>query len=193
MTPKERLLKMIAGEIEACTGCELANECGHVVPGEGNPNAEIVFCGEAPGSTEAEQGRPFVGRAGKLLDNMIKSMGYAREDVYILNTVKCRPPGNRKPDPEEMKACADYLDMQLQVIDPFIIVALGATAADRLLPDTIGQNLSSRRGKIHKIKLDQSEYNVVCSYHPAFLLRNPPAKQDACADLKLVKDTLNCI
>ena len=185
MTTKHKLLQLVTKEIETCTNCELCRTRNKVVPGEGNPGAEIVWLAEGPGANEDQEGRPFVGRAGKLLDNMIKAIGYNREDVFILNTVKCRPPDNRKPTPEEMAACADFLDMQLQIIDPFIIVALGATAADRLLGP--GKTISSRRGKIYRT---EEGWNVVCSYHPAFLLRNQTAKKDAWEDLTLVKDTI---
>jgi len=118
MTTKHKLLQLVTKEIETCTNCELCRTRNKVVPGEGNPGAEIVWLAEGPGANEDQEGRPFVGRAGKLLDNMIKAIGYNREDVFILNTVKCRPPDNRKPTPEEMAACADFLDMQLQIIDP---------------------------------------------------------------------------
>jgi len=117
MTTKHKLLQLVTKEIETCTNCELCRTRNKVVPGEGNPGAEIVWLAEGPGANEDQEGRPFVGRAGKLLDNMIKAIGYNREDVFILNTVKCRPPDNRKPTPEEMAACADFLDMQLQIID----------------------------------------------------------------------------
>jgi len=189
--PKDRLLKLVADQINNCTECELCKDSGKKVPGEGNRNAEIVLCGEAPGAKESELGIPFVGRAGKLLDNMIKAMGYKREDLYILNTVKCRPPNNRNPEPAEIESCAKYLDMQLQIIDPFLIIALGAVASDRLLSETVGQSLSSRRGKIHSLCIDKSRYNVICTYHPAYLLRNPAAKAEAHKDLTLVKNTID--
>jgi len=155
MTTKHKLLQLVTKEIETCTNCELCRTRNKVVPGEGNPGAEIVWLAEGPGANEDQEGRPFVGRAGKLLDNMIKAIGYNREDVFILNTVKCRPPDNRKP------------------------------TADRLLGP--GKTISSRRGKIYRT---EEGWNVVCSYHPAFLLRNQTAKKDAWEDLTLVKDTI---
>lgn len=165
-------LDAIAANIAKCCCCGLDKTRKHIVPGEGNPYARIVFVGEAPGADEDEQGRPFVGRAGQLLDKIIAAMGLQRSDVFICNVLKCRPPENRDPKPEEIIACIPYLEQQLEIIKPEVIVALGAHAARTLLKSNapIGQ----LRGKF----LDyytQSGYGPVklmATYHPAYLLRN---------------------
>ena len=165
-------LEKIADEVRQCCKCGLGSSRTNAVPGEGNPNARIVFVGEGPGADEDAQGRPFVGRAGKLLDKIIAAMGLKRQDVFICNILKCRPPGNRDPKPEEIISCLPYLQRQLEVINPEIIVALGAHAAKTLLdtPKPIGQ----LRGVFHEYYagLGRPSIKLMATYHPAYLLRN---------------------
>lgn len=176
------LLAQLAKEVAACTACaELASTRTQTVFGDGNPQARLVFMGEAPGADEDRQGVPFVGRAGKLLTDIItKGMRLRREDVYILNTLKCRPPGNRNPLPDEAAACRPFLDRQLELIRPEFICCLGAVAAQNLLKTStpIGQ----LRGKLH----DYHGIQVVCTYHPAYLLRNPAAKKQTWEDIQFL-------
>lgn len=183
---KKKILEVIARDIERCESCGLCSTPGKSVPGEGNPDTYIAFVGEAPGATEAEMGRPFVGRAGKLLDNMIKSMGIERQDVWIGNICKHRPPNNRKPTREEMDACLPYLRMQLHVIQPRIIIAMGATAIEGL----IGQYMSVTKN--HGIMLNLPWYpgEVLMTYHPSALLRNPKWKDEAWYDLQKARTHL---
>ena len=175
-------LAVVAQEVAACTRCaELADSRTQTVFGVGNPTARLVFLGEAPGADEDRQGEPFVGRAGKLLTDIIQSgMGLRREDVYILNILRCRPPGNRNPLPDEAANCREYLDRQLAIIRPEFLCCLGAVAAQNLLDttDTIGR----MRGRV----LDYQGIKVVCTYHPAYLLRNPAAKKSTWEDIQLL-------
>lgn len=163
-----------------CTKCVLANGRTNVVFGEGDPNARLMFIGEGPGEQEDIKGRPFVGRAGQLLDKMIAAMGYKREEVYIANIVKCRPPQNRAPLPDEAISCLPYLRAQISFIKPKIIVPLGAVAVKFLLQTNAG--ISQVRGKF----LDYHGYKVLPTFHPAFLLRSPGKKKEAWEDLKKV-------
>jgi len=169
---KRQQLDAIAQQVQKCTGCPLHQSRNHGVPGEGNPNARLVFIGEAPGAEEDAQGHPFVGRAGKLLTNIIQAMGLTREQVFIGNILKCRPPDNRDPSPTEIAACSDYLYQQLEIIEPEIIVTLGAYAARTLLDtkDPIGR----LRGRIHQYFPHPlaEPIKLVATYHPAYLLRN---------------------
>lgn len=175
-------LAIVAQEVAACTRCaELASSRTQTVFGVGNPSARLVFLGEAPGADEDRQGEPFVGRAGKLLTDIVQSgMGLKREEIYILNILRCRPPGNRNPLPDEAAHCREYLDRQLDIIRPEFICCLGAVAAQNLLntTDTIG----SMRGRV----LDYQGIKVVCTYHPAYLLRNPAAKKSTWEDIQLL-------
>jgi uracil-DNA glycosylase family 4 len=175
-------LDAIRCRVEGCKRChELAASRTQTVFGAGDPHARLVFLGEAPGADEDRQGEPFVGRAGQLLNDMItKGMKLRREDVYILNVLKCRPPDNRTPTPDEAANCREYLDAQLAVIAPQFLCCLGAVAAQNLLGSTA--SISRLRGRIH----DYRGAKVVCTYHPAYLLRNPAAKRDAWEDLKLL-------
>ena len=174
-------LSSIATQIAACRACGLCQTRTNTVPGEGNPAAELVFVGEGPGADEDAQGRPFVGAAGELLTAMIQAMGFRREDVYIANVVKCRPPGNRTPEPGEVAACLPYLDRQLLAIRPKIIVALGNTPLRALTgDDKLG--ITAQRGKM----LDWRGIPLLPTFHPAYLLRNPPAKKPCWEDLKAV-------
>jgi len=165
-------LKEIAAEVTKCCQCGLSQTRRKPVPGEGNPNARLVFVGEAPGADEDVQGIPFVGRSGKLLEKIINAMGFTRQDVYICNILKCRPPGNRPPKREEIEMCLPFLHRQLEIIGPEIIVALGASAAHTLLQNKtpIGQ----LRGKFHEyyISDDAKPIKLMPTYHPAYLLRD---------------------
>lgn len=178
-------LRAIREELGDCTRCPLhAQGRKQIVFGVGNPNAEIMFIGEAPGADEDEQGEPFVGRAGQLLNNMIKAMGIQREDVYIANVIKCRPPGNRTPEPAECGVCSPFLLKQIDVIQPKVIVALGAVAAKTLL--ALNDTMANMRGKWH----DFRGYPLAVTYHPAYLLRDPRQKAAAWQDLQMVMKRL---
>jgi len=175
------LLAQVAAELQGCPRCKLCQTRKTVVVGEGDPNAELVFVGEGPGEQEDIQGRPFVGRSGELLDKMIEAMGLSRGKVYILNVVKCRPPGNRNPEPDEIAACSPFLERQLSILKPKVVVALGKFAAQTLLKtDT---PISRLRGQF-KPYLHGSK--LMPTFHPAYLLRNPESKREAWADLQAV-------
>jgi len=167
-----------------CTRCKLAKGRHHLVFGVGDPQAELVFVGEGPGEDEDLQGEPFVGRAGQLLTKMIEAMGYARGDVYIANVVKCRPPGNRNPEPDEIEACEPFLRAQLAAIRPKVIVALGKFAAQTLLRD--GTAISRLRGRWFTYE----GVKLMPTFHPAYLLRSPDEKKKAWDDLQLVMKEL---
>ncbi|MCL2305935.1 MAG: uracil-DNA glycosylase [Planctomycetaceae bacterium] len=183
-SPKNRAsaLALLAAEVAQCEQCrELVEYRTQTVFGTGNPNAELVFLGEAPGADEDKQGVPFVGRAGQLLTDMItKGMKLNREDVYICNVLRCRPPGNRNPDPKEAANCRAFLDRTLEIIKPKYICCLGAVAAQNLL--ATDQTIGNLRGQV----FDYHGIKVVCTYHPAYLLRSPDAKGKAWEDLKLL-------
>lgn len=166
----ERLAAMDAGEVKGCTFCPLCNSRTHTVFGEGNVDARLMFVGEGPGATEDETGRPFVGDAGQLLNKQIAAMGLEREQVYICNVVKCRPPGNRVPVPEEMAACTPYLLRQIEIIRPEAIVTLGLTATGFLLQRKA--TMGSMRGNWQ----DFRGIPLMPTWHPAYLLRNPTTK-----------------
>ncbi len=180
--PRCAALAAVACEVAACTRCaELARTRTQTVFGAGDPYARLVFCGEAPGADEDRLGEPFVGRAGQLLtDIIVKGMKLRREDVYILNILRCRPPHNRNPLPVEAAACREYLDRQLAIIQPKFICCLGAVAAQNLLgtDETIGH----LRGRVHEF----NGIKVVCTYHPAYLLRNPEAKRPVWDDIQML-------
>ena len=174
-------LELLREEVAACARChELATTRTQTVFGVGNPNARLCFLGEAPGADEDRQGEPFVGRAGQLLNKILEACRLMREDVYILNIIKCRPPGNRNPLPDEATNCRSYLDRQLEFIRPDFICCLGSVAAQNLL--AASAPISRLRGKVH----DYHGIKVVCTYHPAYLLRNPSAKKDTWDDMKLL-------
>lgn len=175
----DTLLK-IREDLGDCTRCKLHKGRNKLVFGDGNPKAELVFVGEGPGADEDMQGLPFVGRAGKLLTQMIEAMGLQRRDVYICNVVKCRPPENRAPEPDEVATCSPYLLRQIDTIQPKVIVCLGATAAKTILNTTRG--ISQFRGEW----LEWRGRKLMATYHPAYLLRNPPAKADVWKDLQKV-------
>jgi DNA polymerase len=176
-------LDAVAREVAECRRCKLCEARNRTVPGEGSPTARIVFVGEGPGADEDRTGRPFVGRAGQLLDDIIvKGMKLRREDVYICNVVKCRPPGNRVPEADEAAACAPYLDRQIAAIRPAVICALGATAVRRLLDDE--RPMSALRGRTYEFR----GVPVIVTYHPAYLLRNPAAKVLTWQDIQKVME-----
>jgi uracil-DNA glycosylase len=177
---KEATLSSIRTDIGDCTRCRLHKGRTNLVFGVGNMDADIMFVGEGPGADEDAQGEPFVGRAGQLLNNMIQAMGLRREDVYIANVVKCRPPGNRTPERDECDTCGPFLMRQIATIQPKIIVALGATAAKYLLG--VNDSMTNLRGKIYDFK----ETKLAVTYHPAFLLRDPRQKAEAWKDLQMV-------
>lgn len=176
-----RTLKILAEEVAACTLCyELATTRTQTVFGVGDPKARLVFLGEAPGADEDEQGEPFVGKAGQLLNKILEACRLRREDVYILNILKCRPPGNRNPLPEEAKNCRRFLHRQLALINPEFICCLGSVAAQNLLGTT--ETIGKLRGRVHQFH----GVKVVCTYHPAYLLRTPSAKKQTWEDMKLL-------
>ncbi len=172
-------LEIVQADVAACQQCaELASTRTQTVFGVGNPQARLCFLGEAPGADEDRQGEPFVGRAGKLLTRIIEACTLTREDVYILNVLKCRPPGNRNPLPDEVRKCRGFLNRQLELIQPEFICCLGAVAAQTLLETDL---------PIGKLRGDFHEYEgvrVMCTYHPAYLLRNPSAKRIVWEDMK---------
>ncbi len=181
---KPSLLQLIREDIGDCTRCALHKGRHTIVFGDGSPVARLMFVGEGPGADEDAQGIPFVGRAGQLLNNMIAAMGLKREEVYIANVVKCRPPGNRTPEPEEGNTCSPFLFRQIDVIKPQVIVALGATAATYLLGSR--QPLAGVRGRVHTFRGSQ----LIVTYHPAYLLRDPRQKKEAWADLQIAMKEL---
>ena len=182
---KEERLARLAQAVERCRRCPLYRTRTHAVISDGTPSAQLMFVGEAPGHDEDLQGKPFVGAAGQLLTKMIEAMGLTRQDVYICNVLKDRPPGNRTPLPEEMAACLPFLEEQVAVIEPRVICTLGSIATKALLGPHIA---------ITRVRGDVREYRgipLVPTFHPAYLLRNPQAKTFAWADLKLVKKLLD--
>jgi len=177
---RHETLEEIRAELENCRRCPLCQGRRNIVFGVGNPHARLVFVGEAPGREEDEKGEPFVGEAGRLLDRILFAMGMRREEVYICNVEKCRPPGNRDPQPEEIAACEPYLKRQLAAIRPQMIVALGKFAAQTLLRDD---------APISRLRGNWREYEGIAlmpTYHPAFLLRNPAEKRAVWEDMKQV-------
>jgi len=192
-----KALKIIREDLGDCTRCPLHKQGRkQIVFGVGNPTAELMFVGEGPGADEDQQGEPFVGRAGQLLNNMIRAMGITREQVYIANVVKCRPPGNRTPEREECETCSPFLMRQIAVIKPKVVVALGAVAAKNLL--AMSASMAQLRGRFYDFKPtgvrtndrssdpDWDGCKLAVTYHPAFLLRDPRQKGEAWKDLQMV-------
>lgn len=182
-SPKIKSLEDIRTWLGECKRCGLCEGRNKIVFGSGNSNAKLMFIGEGPGAEEDKTGFPFVGRAGTLLTKIIEAMGFTREDVYIANIVKCRPPGNRVPAPEEIESCIPFLKAQIEIIQPKMIVALGLTAASTLTGNDSTMGLL--RGRFHPLAWD-SKRSLMATYHPAYLLRNPAAKKIVWEDMKLV-------
>ena len=179
-----RTLDDVRRELGDCQRCPLHRERRNLVFGEGNPSADLVFIGEAPGEEEDRQGRPFVGRAGQLLTKIIGAMGLERQDVYICNILKCRPPQNRNPKREEMETCEPFLIKQIEALRPKVICALGTFAARRILQTDVP--ITVLRGKFHEFR----GVRVMPTYHPAYLLRNPDAKNQFWEDIQIIMKEL---
>lgn len=182
---KPAALQTIREDLGDCTRCPLCETRNKIVFGDGDPNAALMFVGEGPGADEDEQGLPFVGRGGQLLNNMITAMGLSREQVYIANVVKCRPPQNRVPENAEANTCTPFLFRQIDAIRPRLLVALGATAATYLMASKA--SLASLRGRMH----DCRGSKLIVTYHPAYLLRDPRQKAEAWKDLQLAMQFLD--
>jgi DNA polymerase len=182
-------LEAIASEVRVCTKCRLHETRTKAVPGEGDPDTEVVFVGEGPGFNEDRQGRPFVGRAGDLLVKLLGSIGWRREDVFITNVVKCRPPENRDPQPDEVAACAPYLRRQLEVLDPAVIVTLGRHSMGRFMP---GARISAAHGTVAPVDpaTGAASALVFAMYHPAAALRTPSIERESYADIAAVPAAL---
>ena len=174
-------LQQLAERVAQCDRCsELARTRTQTVFGVGNPNARLLFVGEAPGADEDRQGEPFVGRAGQLLNRIITACKLTREEIYICNILRCRPPGNRNPTPEEAANCREYLDGQITIVDPEYIVCWGSVAAKNLLDST--ESIGRMRGRFYQY----GRAKVLCTYHPSYLLRNPAAKKMVWDDMKFL-------
>jgi len=180
-----RTLDDVSEWLGDCRRCKLNSTRTHIVFGTGSTQPDLVFVGEGPGAEEDEQGKPFVGRAGQLLTKMIEAMGLTRDDVYIANVVKCRPPGNRNPEPDEIAACTPFLENQLKVLKPKIICTLGAFAAQTLLKTE--EKISKLRGRFHPYQGIQ----LMPTFHPAYLLRNPAEKKSTWEDIQMIMKELN--
>jgi uracil-DNA glycosylase len=186
MQNKAELLQQIENNVKICQKCRLYKTATHGVPGEGNINAKLVFVGEAPGATEDQTGRPFVGRAGKLLDVMLGKIGMKREDVWIGNIIKHRPPENRDPLPDEIAVCEGYLAMQLRAIKPLLIVTLGRFSMNYFFPEG---KISRDRGRMIRVK----DFNVFPVFHPAAALRNPTMMREFTEDFLKIPTVLQQI
>jgi len=182
-------LEAIAAEVRVCTNCRLHETRTQAVPGEGDPETEVVFVGEGPGFNEDRQGRPFVGRAGDLLVKLLASVGWRREDVFITNVVKCRPPENRDPQPDEITACAPYLRRQLEVLDPAIVVTLGRHSMGTFMP---GARITAAHGTVRPADpaTGAGSALVFAMYHPAAALRTPAIERESYADIAAVPAAL---
>lgn len=178
-------LDLVAAHIAGCRRCQLCETRRNTVPGEGNPQATLMLVGEGPGETEDQTGRPFVGKAGQLLDQMLAAIDCPRSSVFIANIVKCRPPGNRKPLPEESAACLPYLHRQIALVRPRVLLALGGTAAEALLG--VKQTLGAMRSQVHRYGTTP----LIVTYHPAALLRNPNWKKPAWDDVRIARQLLD--
>ena len=182
--PGKESLGSIQAELEACRRCKLASGRTNLVFGSGNPHADLMFVGEAPGADEDAQGLPFVGRAGQLLTKIIEAIGMRRDEVYICNILKCRPPGNRNPEIDEIASCEQYLFRQIAVVKPKVICALGAFGAQTLLKTT--ETIGRLRGRL----VDYRGSKLMATFHPAYLLRNPNEKRRVWEDMQIVRDYL---
>ncbi len=181
---KARLLEELYEEIRRCEDCELARYRTNVVPGEGPPDARVMFIGEAPGYHEDRQGRPFVGAAGQFLTRLLASIGLRREDVYICNVIKCRPPQNRDPLPKEIRACAKWLDRQIEIIKPKVIVTLGRYSLNKFLP---GASIS----KVHGTHAEVGGFTIFALHHPAAALHRQELREVIEADFRKLKELLD--
>jgi uracil-DNA glycosylase len=177
-------LETIQTDLGDCRRCRLSQSRKHIVFGAGDPHARLVFVGEGPGYDEDQKGEPFIGAAGRLLTKIIEAIKHTRDQVYICNIIKCRPPGNRNPLPDEIEACLPFLKRQLSVIKPDVICALGTFAAQALLDTTLP--ISKLKGRFH----DYNGIRVLPTYHPAYLLRNPGKKRDVWEDMKILMNAL---
>src|SRR6478736_2807887 len=186
---RQAALDAIADEVRTCTRCRLHEGRTKAVPGEGDPDTEVVFVGEGPGFNEDREGRPFVGRAGGMLVRLLGSIGWQREDVFITNVVKCRPPDNRDPQPDEIAACAPYLRRQLEVLDPAVIVTLGRYSMGTFMP---GARISQAHGTVRPVDpaTGAASATVFAMYHPAAALRTPAIERESYADIANVPGTL---
>ncbi len=182
---RDESLEDIRADLGECTRCQLHEKRTHIVFGVGNPHADLMFIGEGPGHEEDRQGIPFVGAAGQLLTKIIHAIDLTRDDVYIANVVKCRPPNNRNPEPDEVECCRPYLNRQIDAVAPKVICALGRVAAVNLLRTDEG--ITRLRGRV----LPYRGAKLVPTYHPAFLLRNPAKKRECWEDMKLVRRLLD--
>ena len=191
MTPDERraALEAIAVEVRGCTRCRLHETRTLAVPGEGHPDTEVLFVGEGPGMHEDRAGRPFIGRAGGLLGRLLAHIGWTREDVFITNVVKCRPPGNRDPEPDEIAACAPYLQRQAEVIDPAVVVTLGRFSMATFMP---GVRITAAHGTTRQADpaTGARDATVFAMYHPAYALRNPAVERESFDDISHVPEVL---
>lgn len=180
-------LTELSNDVQICKKCALSLSRTNTVFGTGDNNAEIMIIGEAPGKDEDLKGEPFVGRAGKLLNEFLDSINLHRDNIFITNTVKCRPPENRNPETQEIRACAHYLDMQIKIINPKVIILLGKIAANRMLNED--KSITDLRGK--KFFLQNHSIPVIVFYHPAYILRSPLKKCQVWQDLKFLKEILS--
>ena len=173
--------------VKKCKKCNLHKTRKNTVFGEGDPDSDIMIIGEAPGREEDEVGRPFIGRAGKLLNEFLKSIGLNRDLVFIVNTIKCRPPDNRDPEIVEINACSDYLDQQINIIKPKVLVLLGKIAANRLL----GEDIPMSELRLKKFFIDKYDIPIIVFYHPAYILRSPSQKKKVWDDLQYLKGIID--
>jgi len=186
---RQAALEAVATEVRACTRCRLHETRTLAVPGEGNPDTEVVFVGEGPGFNEDRQGRPFVGRAGDLLTKFLATLRWRRDEVFITNIVKCRPPGNRDPEPDEIAACAPYLERQLEILDPALIVTLGRHSLGRFMP---GERISQAHGTVRQVDPESGARNAMAFalYHPAAALRTPEIERTSYDDVARIPAAL---
>jgi uracil-DNA glycosylase len=191
VTPAERraALEEVAAEVRDCTRCRLHETRTRAVPGEGDPDTEVVFVGEGPGFNEDREGRPFVGRAGGLLERLLAHIGWQRHDVFITNVVKCRPPDNRDPEPDEITACAPFLKRQLQALDPSVVVTLGRFSMAAFMP---GVRITQAHGttRLADPATGARDATVFAMYHPAYALRNPAVERESFDDMARIPDVL---
>lgn len=188
MTKKQQKIEQLNQQMFSCQNCILRKTCKQVVPGEGNANSEILFIGEGPGKNEDEQGRPFVGAAGKFLDEMLASVNLERKDIYIANVVKCRPENNRDPFPDEVQTCWQWLEKQIEIIQPKLIVTLGRHSMERFIEN---QKISQVHGKVFRREIENLRKQVFCTlYHPAMALYNGGMRETLLKDFKKIPKIL---